>query len=143
MPGRKIPDSDHASHFCGGLRCDDDGRPRGSAFMLRVGEDYLSANWLESTGSSTRTKQLATVRKHLTDKGFKLTATGRLAVLHLETVFKHVKSRSADARSLSAHHEPELPYDPSHSGIYGYNFEDDLIADLIAEAVHEHYPARG
>jgi len=38
-------------------------------------------------------------------------------------------------------HEPEED-DPSHSGIYGFQYDDRLIADLIAEMVQETYPAR-
>ncbi len=143
MPGPRIPDTDHVSRLCGESKCDDDGRPRGSAFMLRRDEPYLSVNWLESTGAANRAVQLAAVRRHLTDKGLKLPAKGRPAVLHLLTVFDHVRSTAPDRRNLTAHHEPEPPHDPSHAGIYGYSDADDLIADLIAEAVQEAHQARG
>ena len=46
-------------------------------------------------------------------------------------------SGTPDARMLSAHHEPILSTDPSHSGIYGYAADDQLIADLIAQVVQE------
>jgi len=124
------------------MKCDDAGRPVGAAFMLRPKESYLSVNWLECTGPSSRKEQLEIVRKHLTDKGRKLTANGRLAVLHLKTVFDFIETETPDSRRITAHHEPELPHDPSHSGIYGYNAHDGLIGDLIAEVVHEHYAAR-
>ena len=143
MPGPRIPHTDHVSRLCGESKCDDDGRPMGSAFMLRRDEPYLSVNWLESTDASSRAEQLAAVRRHLTDKGLKLPAKGRLAVLHLLTAFDHVRSRAPDSRELTAHHEPEPPHDPSHAGIYGYSDADDLIADLIAEAVQEAHQARG
>ncbi len=94
-------------------------------------------------GASNRAEQLAAVRRHLTDKEINLPAKGRLAVLHLLTVFDHVRSRAPDWRNLTAHHEPEPPQDPSHAGIYGYSDADDLIADLIAEAVQEAHQARG
>jgi hypothetical protein len=110
--------------------------------MLRAVEPYLSTNWLECTGASARADQLAIVRRHLTDKGMTLPASGRLAVLHLQTVIDHVRSRSLDARTLTVHHEPILPADPSHSGIYGYTANDDLIADLIAQTVQEVHNAR-
>ena len=143
MPGPRIPDTDHVSRFCGESKCDDDGRLLGSAFMPRRGEPYLSVNRLESTGASNRAEQLAAVRRHLTDKEINLPAKGRLAVLHLLTVFDHVRSTAPDRRNLTAHHEPEPPHDPSHAGIYGYSDEDDLIADLVAEAVQETHQARG
>lgn len=110
--------------------------------MLRSDEPYLSVNWLEHTGASSRVDQLKIVRTHLTKKGMNLPEKGRLAVLHLQTVFDHVETEAPDSRRLTAHHEPQLPHDPSHSGIYGYSAEDQLIADLIANAVHEHYAAR-
>ncbi len=105
--------------------------------MLRSDEPYLSVNWLESTGASSLTQQLAIVRQHLINKGMTLPAKGRLAVLHLRAVFDHVQSNTPDSRTLTAHHEPCLPHDPSHSGIYGYDDSDDSIADLIAEAVQD------
>ena len=142
MPGPRIPETDHVSRLCGGSKCDDDGRPLGTAFMLRPDEPYLSVNWLESTGASSRAEQLAVVRRNLTGKGVSLPAKGHLAVLHLRTVFDHVRSAAPDSRDLTAHHEPEPPHDPSHAGIYGYGNEDDVIADLIAEAVRESHAAR-
>lgn len=143
MPGREILGTDHLCRFCGKGRCDDYGRPRGSAFMLRPNKDkYLSTNWLECTGARTRADQLAAIRRHLTDKGRTLTTHGRLAVLHLQTVIDHVRLRSPDARTITAHHEPELPFDPSHAGVYGYTSDDDAIADLIAQVVEEVHKAR-
>ncbi len=57
-----------------------------------------------------------------------------------ETI-SYVRTRSPDARNLSMLHEPEED-DPSHTGIYGFQYDDRLIADLIAEIVQETYPAR-
>jgi hypothetical protein len=147
MPGPEIPGTDHVCRFCGQKKCDDDGRPLGAAFRLRPPPTdlYLSTNWLECTGASSRADQLAIIRQHLTNKGIKLTAHGRLAVLHLQTVIDYVRSNAPDARTLTAHHEKIVPSDPSHSGIYGYTADDDLIADLIAQVVLEKevYTARG
>ena len=142
MRGNKIPGDNNVSRLCSGTRCDEDGRPLGAAFMLKSNEFYLSVNWLEETGASSRAQQLAIVRKHLTDKGLTMPAKGRLAVLHLQSAFKEIKRSTPDSRALSAHHEPELPHDPSHSGVYGYIVDDNLIADLMAQAVREHYGAR-
>jgi hypothetical protein len=111
--------------------------------MLRPAEEYLSTNWLERTGVPNRADQLDIVRQHLTNKGMTLPPSGRLAVLHIQTVIDHVRASTPDARTLAAHHEPDLPSDPSHSGIYGYSVDDDLIADLIAQAVQEVHKAKG
>jgi hypothetical protein len=88
-----------------------------------------------------RADQIAAVRRHLTDKGMKLSANARLAVLHLQTAIDHVRSWSPDVRAITARHEPE-PLDPSHAGFYGYTAEDQLIADLIAQVVGEVHKAR-
>jgi hypothetical protein len=141
MPGPEIPGTDHVCRLCGATKCDEDGRPVGDAFMLRPAEAYLSTNWLEGIGAPARADQRATVRRHLADKGMNLSANARLAVLHLHTVIEHVRSWSPDARVITAHHEPE-PLDPSHSGLYGYTADDQLIADLIAQVVEEVHKAR-
>ena len=112
------------------------------ASIQRLADEYLSTNWLECTGAQSRADQLAIIRQHLTNKGRKLSVHGRLAVLHLQTVIDYVRSSAPDARTLTAHHEPE-PSDPTHSGIYGYTADDQLIADLIAQVVQEVYKARG
>jgi hypothetical protein len=111
--------------------------------MLKPQERYLSTNWLECTGAPSRADQVATIRQHLTSKGMTLPASGGLAVLHLQTMIDHVRAQAPDARTLAAHHEPILPYDPSHAGIYGYVADDQLIADLIAQVVQEVHKARG
>ena len=141
MPGPEIPGTDHLCRLCGATKCDESGRPVGDAFMLRPAEAYLSSNWLEYTGAQTRADQLATIRGHLADKGMKLSANARLAVLHLQTAIDHVRSWSPDARRIRANHEPE-PLDPSHAGLYGYTSEDQLIADLIAQVVGGVYRAK-
>jgi hypothetical protein len=113
------------------------------ANMQRPADEYLSTNWLECIAVPSRADQLTVIRQHLTNKGRKLTANGRLAVLHLQTVIDHVRLSAPDARKLAAHHEPILPTDPSHSGIYGYTADDQLIADLIAQVVQEVHKAKG
>jgi hypothetical protein len=141
MPGPEIPGTDHVCRLCGATKCDESGRPVGDAFMLRPADAYLSTNWLECTGAATPADQIAIIRRHLTDKGMKLPTNACLAVLHLQTVIDHVRSWSTDARAITARHEPE-PLDPSHSGLYGYTAEDQLIADLIAQVISEVHRAR-
>src|SRR5690606_21147980 len=133
--------TDHVCRLCGQTKCSD-GQPLGVAFLPRPDDKYLSTNWLEWTGEASRTDQLRIIRQHLTDKGMNLPANGCLAVLHVQTVIDHVRSRASDARVLAVHHEPER-LDPSHSGVYGYTAEDQLIADLIAQVVQEVHKAQG
>ena len=114
----------------------------GTAFLPRETDDFLSVNWLEITGEADRQGQLEKVRAHLAANGLTLRASGRFAILHLGSAFAHVRTTAEDARQLAAHYEPDLPNDPSHSGIYGYDHSDQLIADLLAECVIECHPAR-
>jgi hypothetical protein len=111
--------------------------------MPKPDQPYLSTSWLECTGASSRADQLTVIRQHLTNKGMNLPTNGFLAVLHLQTVIDYVRSSAPDAQTLAAHHEPILPSDPSHSGIYGYTADDQLIADLIAQVVQEVHKAKG
>jgi hypothetical protein len=39
-------------------------------------------------------------------------------------------------------HEPIIPDDPSHAGIYEIPFDDEIVAELIVETVQEEYSAR-
>jgi hypothetical protein len=142
MPGPEISSADHVCRLYGPGKAGEDGQPLGAAFMLRRTDEYLSTNWLECTGASSKADQLTAIRQHLAKK-LTVKPSGRLAVLHLQTMIDHVLSGTPDARTLAAHHEPILPTDPSHSGIYGYTAEDQLVADLIAQVVQEVHAAKG
>ena len=74
------------------------------------------------------------------------TPNGKLGVINIGTMKKYVKSESEDKRSLTVTHEPYV--DPEHSeldceyhcGVRGFSYDEDLIADLIAESVKGEYP---
>jgi len=126
MSGRPLPDQDHIARYCKPKTLNENGRPSRTAFMLKPDEDYLSVNWLEYFGEIEREEQLNKIRRHIQ--------------LSLASTLKHVHINSGMI-DVSVLHEPTSE-DPSHSGIHGYGYEDDLIADLIAEVVLEIYPAR-
>ncbi len=142
MPGPKLPQGSHVARQFGFLQLDEAGKPRGSAFLPRAGEEYLSVNWLEKTGATARADQLRIVRRHLIAKGRTLTVQGRFAILDVDATCDYVREQTAGLRLLSAHDEEELPLDPSHAGIYGYDASDGPIADLIVDLIDEQYPAR-
>lgn len=52
-----------------------------------------------------------------------------------------VLTKSQDRRKLEVLHNPSVN-DPSHSGIYKLHHDDELIAELILETVHESFSAR-
>jgi len=138
MKGDPIPDQDHISRYCSAMHCTENGQVTGTAFQLRQIDEYLSVNWLEFFHIADRQEEIREVRKVLS---LKLGAKAKIAVLNVGETTSYVRTKSPDARNLSMLHEPEED-DPSHSGIYGFQYDDRLIADLIAEMVQETYPAR-
>lgn len=139
MPGPELPDSEHVARYCSRSRCDDEGRPLGTAFMPKPEEPYLSVNWLEKTGANCRSEQLDLIRHFAAAGGLTLRASGKFAVLALSTTLAWVQEQAS--RRLSVCHEPIGQTDPTHCGIYGYSPEDQMVADLLALKVSEVHPA--
>ncbi len=138
MRGDPIPDRDHISRYCSGMHCTENGQVTGTAFQPRQIDDYLSVNWLDFFHFADQRDKIREVRKVLR---LKLGANAKIAVLNVGETTSYVRTKSPDACNLSMLHEPEED-DPSHSGIYGFQYDDHLIADLIAEMVQKTYPAR-
>ena len=110
--------------------------------MLRPGEAYLSANWLEHFHDSDRAVQIAGVRRALTAKGFQLRRAARFAVLNVGDAIATCRAGCPDANlrivALGETH------DPSHTGIYGVAPPNNVaVAALLAAAVapDDVYPA--
>ena len=61
------------------------------------------------------------------------------AILNVGDTINHVNENSE--RKITITHEPSNS-DPSHSGIRGYSYEDEMIGDLIAEKVVSTHPAK-
>ena len=137
MSGDRLPDKDHISRYCKFTSLVND-QPSRASFMLRPDEEFLSVNWLEYFGLKDCQEQMSQVRQNIT---LNLTPRAKFAVLNVGNVINYVRENGPDNRALSVFHEPEED-DPSHSGIHGYGFEDDWVADLIAEVVQETHPAK-
>lgn len=136
MKGDNLPLQDHICRYCKGSTIGENGRINGAAFQLRPEEESLSVNWLEFLRLANREHE---IREVLSSK-LKLTASAKIAVLNVGEVINYVHTESPDSRFLKISHDPGIN-DPSHSGVYGYQYEDKLIADLIAEVAHEVHPA--
>lgn len=71
---------------------------------------------------------------------------GKLGVVNVGHMKKHVEAESADNRKLSVTHEPEAnPEHPElnrdyHCGVRGVKYDDGVIESLPAECVGERYP---
>ena len=114
---------------------EDDGMVEGDAFALRKGESYLSMNCLDLLDGD-RSAQLDSLRSVL-DRKLNVSGTARLAIINVGGTKRSVLPHSA----LHFVHKPE-PDDESHCGMYGLEYNDELVQDLIAESVVEVVNAR-
>lgn len=135
MKGDPLPGKDHISRYCA-PKTAPDGHSTGASFMLRMGEEFLSVNWMEHFGETDQKAQIAKIREHIE---LSLAKYGLFAVLNVGKVIDQIQ-RFGEKR-LTILHEPTQG-DPSHSGVHGYQHEDLLVAELIAEMVIEIYPSR-
>ena len=140
MKGQAIPDSDHVGRYCKASTVEN-GEISAAAFMMRETEEYLSVNWLEELKSPSRASQIRDLQKLYTKK-LKVGATARIAILNVGTLRTKVERESPDSRLLRVLHEPEEPDDLSHAGIYEIRYDDEIIAELIAQVILEKHPAR-
>jgi len=139
MKGDKIPDQNHIARYCKPTQVSD-GQIQATAFMLRIGEESLSVNWLEFLNCLSRESEITEIRNIYSAK-LSVGVHAKIAVLNVGEVCKKVLTESQDKRNLEVIHNPEKD-DPSHSGIYNLKQDDELIAELILETVREVYSAR-
>ena len=135
MKSDPLPGKDHFSRYCA-PKTAPDGQPTGASFMPRKADEFLSVNWMEHFGEIGRKAQIAKIREHIE---LSLARNGLFAVLNVGKVIDHI--HRVGEKKLAILHEPTQG-DPSHSGVHGYQHEDLLVAELIAEIVIESYPSR-
>lgn len=135
MKGDPVPGKDHISRYCA-PKTAPDGQPTGASFMPRKEHDFLSVNWMEYFDKTDQKAQIAKIREHIE---LSLARNGLFAVLNVGKVIDY--THRIGEKKLAILHEPTQG-DPSHSGVHGYQHEDLLVAELIAEIVIEIYPSR-
>ncbi|MBM4066849.1 MAG: hypothetical protein FJ266_14645 [Planctomycetes bacterium] len=139
MKGDKIPNQHHITRYCQ-PKYILDGQIQPGAFKLRAGEESLSVNWLEFLNCSSRESEIAEIQNIYSTK-LNVGGRAKIAVLNVGEVRQKVLTESPDGRNLEVIHDSSTD-DPSHSGIYNLKQDDELIAELILETVHEAYSAR-
>ena len=139
---RQLPPGDSVARHCRPRALLPDGRPARVAFMLRPGEEYISANWLEYFHQSDRDVQIDRVRRALAGKGFQLRRGARFAVLNAGIAAAAGRDTLGITLRFVALGETA---DPSHCGIYGATPQNNAaVAALLAALVPagQMYPAR-
>lgn len=119
---------------------EDDGQILAAAFLPRPTDAYLSVNWLEWLQCPDRSSEITEVRKRYA-ANFTMKKKDKIALLNVGVTCSKVEDESEDHRCLNATHEPE-PNDDSHSGFWGYTYNDTMIAELILLAVLDVVPAK-
>ena len=140
MKGQVVPDSDHVARYCKASTVEG-GEVQATAFMLREGEAYLSVNWLEDLNCSDRRSEVSALQD-LYSRKLSVGTMARIAILNVGAFRTKVAQESPDIRRLRVLHEPIIPEDPSHAGIYDISSDDEIIAELIAQSVLEKHPVR-
>ena len=125
-----INDEFDCARFTKGTQVRQDGGVDGDAFALRRGERYLSLNCLDLFEINGREEQLRLLRGVLRRK-MTVRATHRLSIINVGRT-KH--DGASQGYSLDFRHQPE-PNDETHCGLYGFEYNDEVIQDLIAECV--------
>jgi hypothetical protein len=140
MKGQTVPDSDHVARYCKASTVEG-GEIQATAFMPRDREEYLSVNWLEDLNCPDRRSEISALRE-LYSRKLTVGAAARIAILNVGTFRTKVEHESPDTRRLRVLHEPIIPDDPSHAGIYDFSSADEIVAELIAQTVLEMHPAK-
>ena len=126
----EIEDAFHCARLSKATQERDDGGVEGDAFALRSGEEYLSLNCLDLFRGD-REEQLRALRRVV---GLKLNV--RKTALFSVINAGYTKQAVVPNASLDFIHKPQ-PDDETHCGLYGLEYNDELVQDLIAESVVE------
>ena len=138
---RELEPAHHVARYCRPRYIREDGTLAPSAFRIRPGEEFLSANWLEYFHDSERSDQISGVRQALAGKGFRVSGGGSFAVLNVADSTAVTRDNLNIAIQFIVLGET---HDPSHAGIFGYTAENSaVIAVMLAQSVNpnEIYPA--
>lgn len=141
MKGQEVSDSDHVARYCKASTIEN-GEIQATAFMLRESEEYLSVNWLENLKCPDRTNEICALQEVYSRKFKRVGTAAQIAVLNVGLLRSKVANESPDIRQLRVLHEPIMPDDPSHTGIFGFSSADEIIAELIAQTILEKHPAK-
>ena len=139
-----IPEDHDIARYASASKIDPEtGRLLGAAFYLRPKEPYLSVFCLNMIEGEDTSSQIEYLKK---DIPLDTSPNGKLGIVNVGDMKEYVQSRSEDKRDLTVTSEPRSnPEDPElnreyHCGIRGFEYAEEIIAELIVECVKGEYP---
>ena len=136
MNFKDIPKGDNICRYCKPSTVDNE-RLMGGAFCMGEKEEYLSVNWIEYLGIQNLKAAADKVYCVLCNKQYGVKPTGRMAIIGVGMAI----SVGHDARKeIRIQHVPESD-DCSHSGIFGYTYDDYRIAVALAKKAQSFKPS--
>jgi hypothetical protein len=111
---------------------------------MRPIDESLSVNWLEYFKLNNREEEISKIQKLYGGKFRNISPNARIVVINVGEARNKVLLESEDGRNLKFKHDRSIG-DPSHSGIYNLNPDNEMIAELILSVVdqeHHVYPAK-
>lgn len=137
MKGDILPPDNHVARYCPRKFISESNSVAPGAFMLKKNERYLSVQWLEYLMQPDRKEAINKVREMLS-RHLKIKRQDRIALLNVERTCNQVAEESG--HKIVMLHEPSLNNE-AHSGIFGVDQDQELIAELITETILENHPA--
>jgi hypothetical protein len=131
VEGDLIPDEHHVARICPGSKISN-GKPTGAAFQLRDGEEYVSVNWIEYFAPLPQADAVQKIREAKAAVGYTIGGTAKIAVLNVNELCTRVDPGVTGGRPIRVVHKPDLPLDPSHSGLFDTRDQENLVIELIA-----------
>ena len=145
MTGDGLPDDADVLRYVKPSHKSDDGSVDGEHFKRDKRNLDLSVHWLEYFGDLAKLDQVNEARRL---NRLERKPNGVMAELHVGSTRKHLED---ELPSLDFIHRPldstdDFEADPSHSDMVGLPLYQDklratLIGEMIAECVHQTYPA--
>ena len=127
MTNELIPEDDHVLRYCTPSKIEN-GFPLPIAFKLKNGEPYLSVNWVEYYKCENILTNVQKIREEFINKNYSLSKNGKFVLFHVSRTKQSIKETTD--QSLCFKKIP-CPDSHSHSGIYGYEYNDKVVEDLV------------
>ena len=119
--------------YCKPSTLDEQGKPTGSSFQLRIpSEKYLSVYLLDYFNSSSEKEKIAEVKNEMQRKKFNFNKRGVFSTLDIKQSSDYIFELISEKIMYK---ELNLP----HCGIF-YEYDDLVVSELLSQCVINNYP---